>query len=58
MKPYIITKSSGERFEADSIIYRGFEKWAVVKERGGKYEVKILDDWKVAKRSLYDRKSD
>lgn len=52
MKPYIITKSSGERFEADSIIYHGFERWAVVKERGGKYEVKILDDWKVAKREF------
>lgn len=48
MRPYIITKSSGERFEADSIIYRGFEKWAVVKERGGKSEIKIQDDWKVA----------
>lgn len=52
MKRYVITKSSGERFEADAVIFKGLDRWAVIHSKSGKEEVKILDGWVVSLRSF------
>lgn len=53
MKPYVITTASGQRIEADAVVWKGLERWAIIKTGAMVVEeFKIDPDSRVANRAF------